>query len=484
MLKRLDTIGLRLTLWYMLLLALALLLFSGLLYVLLAQALYQRVDDGLRVAAQRALSEIDAEDGQLALNGADGGGTTPNEPDVFLRLVDDSGQIATNTGPFPDLPVSDIANAVLTTGHDAFATVQTLRDATPVRLYSVPYVENNVVRGVLQVGQSLSGVVDTLRQLSFILMLAIPATLLAASAGGLFLARRALSPVDQITRAAQRINADNLNRRLDLALPDDELGRLARTFDAMLERLDNAFRRQRQFTADASHELRTPLTIMKGDIGVALTRRRDEAGYRRVLSDIDEEVDRLTRLVEDLLILARADTTAPGLHTEPVDVADLLSVAVDQVRPLAGEKAIILALQADGPARMNGDADKLLRVFLNLLDNAIKYTPPGGQITVQTSITEGVPKAVRRAHGESAKAVLVQISDTGPGIPREHLDRIFERFYRADDSRSRGSGGAGLGLAIAQVLVQAHRGVIEVRSEPEQGSTFSVWLPLSEGGTP
>jgi heavy metal sensor kinase len=257
------------------------------------------------------------------------------------------------------------------------------------------------------------------------------------------------------------------------------VGRLARTFDAMLARLDEAFRRQRQFTADASHELRTPLTVIKGDIGVALNRPRGAAEYRRVLAELEDEVDRLTRLVEDLLLLARADTGRPLLQPESLDLAGLLRAVADQVRPLAEAKGLTLHLQVPDSLPLNGDPDKLIRLFLNLLDNAVKYTPAGGQVTLQaTAAVGGWSSAVT---SEASPAVIVQVTDTGPGIPPEHLAHIFERFYRADESRSRAAGGSGLGLAIARWIAEAHGGRIEVDSEPGRGSTFSVWLPRRAG---
>jgi heavy metal sensor kinase len=481
MTKWFSTIRVRLTLWYVLLLGLTLALFSGVLYLMLARALYQQVDGGLRLAAEQAIAAIDQENGQLNLqhSGGEDDGATPSEHNLLVRIVDLDGRVVDSSGPFRDLLVPATALAAARQGQSYFVTVSTRSDPTPVRLYSVPYQENGRMLGVIQVGQSLESVQDTLRQLLLILAFAVPVTLVVASLGGLFLADRALSPIDRITRTAQRINAEDLSQRLGLTLPDDEVGRLARTFDAMLARLDEAFRRQRQFTADASHELRTPLTVIKGDIGVALNRPRGAAEYRRVLAELEDEVDRLTRLVEDLLLLARADTGRPLLQPESLDLAGLLRAVADQVRPLAEAKGLTLHLQVPDSLPLNGDPDKLIRLFLNLLDNAVKYTPAGGQVTLQaTAAVGGWSSAVT---SEASPAVIVQVTDTGPGIPPEHLAHIFERFYRADESRSRAAGGSGLGLAIARWIAEAHGGRIEVDSEPGRGSTFSVWLPRRAG---
>jgi len=468
MTKWFSTVRVRLTLWYVLLLGLILVFFSSALYLILARGLYQQVDDGLQLAAEQVAGAVNLENGQL--NWQSGEGASLGERGLLVRIGDLDGRIVASSGPFRDLPVPAAALVAARQGRSYFLTVSLPNDPTPVRLYSIPYQENGQVYGIVQVGQSLESVQDTLRQLLLILAIAVPFTLAIASVGGLFLADRALSPIDRITRAAQRISAEDLGQRLGLTLPDDEVGRLARTFDAMLARLDEAFRRQRQFTADASHELRTPLTVMKGDIGVALNRPRRTSEYRRVLAELEEEVDRLTRLVEDLLLLARADTGQPLLHPEPLDLAGLLRAVVEQVRPLAEAKGLTLHLQVPDVLLLNGDPDKLIRLFLNLLDNAVKYTPAGGQVTLQTNVVGGKPSAV-----------IVRVTDSGSGIPPEHLEHIFKRFYRADESRSRAGGGSGLGLAIARWIAEAHGGRITVDSELGRGSTFSVWLPRRTG---
>jgi heavy metal sensor kinase len=295
--------------------------------------------------------------------------------------------------------------------------------------------------------------------------------LLAASAGGWFLAGRALNPIDQITHAARQISADDLHQRLDLKLPNDEVGRLATTFDQMLARLEDAFERQKRFIADASHELRTPLTILKGDVEVALNRPRSAAEYRKTLEMVNQTADRLNSLVEELFLLARADNHQYPLQLEPFNLSALLTQQVAHLRPRALSKNISLNLDAPNTLSIVADPAKLTRLFLNLIDNAIKYANPGDRVSVTAA-----------AHNGQAR---IAIADTGPGIPPEHLARLFERFYRVDKARSRraathtaDSSGAGLGLSIADWLAQVHGGRIEVTSQVDQGSTFTVWLPL------
>jgi heavy metal sensor kinase len=296
-----------------------------------------------------------------------------------------------------------------------------------------------------------------------VLGIAYPVTLALASFGGAFLAGRALSPIDKLTRLARRVSAKDLSQRLNLRLPDDEVGRLARTFDEMIARLDDAFRRQRQFTADASHELRTPLTAIKGQVEVALRRRRDAAAYREVLQAVNEEVDRLIRLVGSLLTLARADAGQIPIALETVSLPELVAGAVEQVDPVAKQRDIELSASAGPAVTLQADEDLLLQLLLNLLDNAIKHTPAGGRVTVGWRV--------------NGRQVELWVRDTGVGIAGEHLAHIFDRFYRVDKARSRAEGGVGLGLSICRWIAEAHGGHISVRSAPGQGSTFTAGLP-------
>ena len=293
--------------------------------------------------------------------------------------------------------------------------------------------------------------------------IAYPLTLVVASFGGVFLARRALSPIDNITRTAGQISADDLSQRLDLLLPDDEVGRLARTFYEMIARLDDAFRRQRQFTGDASHEPRTPLTVIKGEIDVSLQKDREPQVYRQVLLAVNEEVDRLIRLTGSLLTLARADAGQIPFAIEDVDISEVVTGAAEQVCSSARDKGVVLNVDPGPPLTLRADEDLLLQLMLNLLDNAIKYTAAGGQMTVGWSM--------------NGPQVELRVRDTGIGIAREHLPYLFDRFYRVDQARSRAQGGVGLGLAISHWITQAHGGSIDVESGPGEGSTFTILLP-------
>ncbi len=307
---------------------------------------------------------------------------------------------------------------------------------------------------------------DTLWTLAVILAMGIPFAVGLAIAGGYFLAGRVLSPVGAMAQKAREITAESLAKRLPVDDAQDEFGRLATVFNDTLSRLQDAFERLRRFTADASHELRTPLTAMRSVGEVALRNTLDAVAYRDVIGSMLEEVDRLTRLVESLLILTRADSGKIQLAPEALDLGGLAGNVIDQLRVLADEKQQELTLRA--PIRVNamGDPALVRHALMNLIHNAIKYTPNGGTITVEVNATN------------SGQAVI-EVRDTGPGIPVAHRDHIFDRFYRVDASRSREEGGVGLGLAIARWAIEANGGKIELASDGRNGSLFRVLLPTA-----
>jgi len=457
----LRSVRLRLTLWYVLLLAIILAGFSAGVYVLLRHNLYDNLDDSIQNRANTFLDVIQYKEGQPTLAGRVSS-DDPNAGESFVRVFDGSGGITfDNTAAVGGLPIDSRAVDRALRGETSTRTA-TVDDET-MRVRTLPIERDDAIGGVLEVGQSQDDVSDTLRALLLILAVAYPVTLAVASFGGVFLAGRALTPIDSLTRLARRISAEDLGQRLELRLPDDEVGRLARTFDEMIARLDDAFRRQRQFTADASHELRTPLTAIKGQAEVALSKPRDAAAYREVLQTVNEEVDRLIRMVGSLLTLARADAGQIPIASEPVNVGDLVTAAVEQVRPMAERRDLTLGV-APGPAvNLQADEDLLLQLVLNLLDNAVKYTPPGGTVTV--------------GWGMDGNRAELWVHDTGIGIAEEESERVFDRFYRVDKARSRTEGGAGLGLSICRWIAEAHGGSISLQSEPGRGTVFTVKLP-------
>jgi len=458
------SLRLRLTLWYVLLLGLTMLMFSGYVYWRLQHSLMTQVDTSLQMVATQALVNIDmgGEDNSMPSfqNTEEMTAIVDQlgETDLVVRLVSSSGEVWAGLGYYKNVPVQVPKQA---------GYVSVSRGEHVWRVYNLPLkTQDGRDVGWLQTAQSLDSVSHALEGLREQLYWGLPLTLLLAGLGGFFLANRALSPIDRITRTAYSISATDLSRRINHVGPRDELGRLADTFDAMLDRLQAAFERERRFTDDAAHELRTPLTILKGRIGVTLSRRRSGKEYESTLRDLEREVDRLIRLSTDLLFLSRLDQGRLLWHWEAVNLSDLLQVVSEQVKPVAEGKDVRLIESVEPGIHVKGDQDQLIRLFLNLLDNAVKYTPPGGEVKLEL-LRQG-------------RKAMASVSDSGPGIPPEAIPHIFERFFRVDADRSRETGGAGLGLAIAYEIVRQHNGNIEVQSEVGEGTTFVVFLPMEE----
>lgn len=456
----LRSVRLRLTLWYVLLLAIILAAFSAGIYLTLRHNLYANLDDSIQNRANILLDIVQYEGDRPTLAGV-ASSDDPNQGESFVRVFDASGELSFDGSAVAgDVPIDRRAVESALVGKTITRSVNV---GEAFRVRTLPIERDGRISGVLEVGLSEGDVSETLQALLLIVGIAYPVTLAVASLGGAFLAGRALSPIDKLTRLARRISAEDLGQRLKLRLPDDEVGRLARTFDEMIARLDDAFRRQRQFTADASHELRTPLTAIKGQVEVALRRPREAAAYRGVLQAVNEEVDRLIRLVGSLLTLAKADAGQIPIASEAVRLGELIAAAVEQVRPAAQHQDLEVRLEPGPDITLQADEDLLLQLLLNLLDNAVKYTPAGGQVAAGWNL--------------DGQHLQLWVRDTGIGIASEHLPHIFDRFYRVDKARSRAEGGAGLGLSICRWIAEAHGGSVSVRSAPGQGSTFTVVLP-------
>jgi heavy metal sensor kinase len=455
MTRRLS-IGGRLMLWYVAILSALLLVFALTIYLTMRSQLREQLDDTLENRAFFATELITTDGGELAIN-LDEDATNPDSDDTFHRLISSDGDVVfSDSRELGDVPLDDDAVRSALAGNVTRSTVSA--SGREVRVRTQPVREGGDIVGVLQVGQTTDDIDETLSSLLRIFAIALPSALVLASLGGWWLSSRALSPIDRVTNAAREISdGGDLSRRLNLDLPDDEVGRLARTFDEMLARLDEAFQRQRRFTADASHELRTPLTAVRGQIDVALERPRDPAEYQRVLAEVNAQVDRMTRLVGGLLMLARSDAGALPIERERVDIGGLMESVAEQIRAGAELKGLAVRVDADGVLQTTGDEDLLLQLMLNLADNAVKYTR-SGVITLGWR-SGGAPQAFVR--------------DTGGGIAAEHRERIFERFYRVDSARSGEDSGAGLGLAISRWIAEAHGASLILESD-DGGSTFTV----------
>jgi heavy metal sensor kinase len=466
--QHLKTLRVRFALWVAGLLLAALAAFGAFVYVRMAHGLAAALDDGLRLSASQAITGITGENLNVEddlLNLADNfieGSTSASlqAQGLTIRVLSPDGHMRQAVGAYRSLPVDPASAAAAVRAQPSFATLTDPASGDPVRWYTLPIFEQGRLIGSIQVARSLRPVQATLDQLLAALLISVPLLVLVAAVGGYGLAAHALAPIDRITRTAQRISAGDLHARLNLPPTDDEVGRLAATFDRMLARLDESFQRERQFTIDASHELRTPLAAMQAIHGVIRAQPRTPEEYEQALDDLAVEIDRLRALVEDLLRLARG-AAQPTLPQAPVDLSALLRDVADALAPLAMARGLTMACDVPDGLLVAGDSDGLIRLFVNLLDNAIRYTDRGS-VTI-------------RATADSAM-VRVAIADTGIGIAAQHLPRLFDRFYRVDSARA--SGGAGLGLAIALEIAQAHRGTIEVHSTVGVGTTFTVRLPL------
>ncbi len=468
-----DSVRIRLTLWYMSVLALVLIVFSIVVYTLLSRTLYTRVDEGLRAVVEVAIKSLtnDIEEGQSKESAAQSTVTELFNRQQALAIFDESARLlAENTShkdlyaQLPDLsliPDKEVYLYTVTEVDDDDDLHRIAVQRVKIPPANIPYI--------ILITQRLETVDDELRALRKILYYAVPISLVIAGLGGWFLARKSLAPVVAMSEQARRIGAENLERQLPVANPRDELGKLATTFNELLARLNATFAQQRQFMADASHELRTPISVMHTTADVTLEqKRRDESEYRDALKIVDEQTRRLGRIVEDMFILSRADAGHFQLRKSKFYLDELLEETARAADVLASAKDIKIQLTNLPDALVFGDEDLLRQMILNLLDNAIKYTPTRGEVRLSLS-----------RHQEN---YVVEISDTGAGIPPDDQSRIFERFYRVDKSRSRlenqkGSG-AGLGLAIARWIAEAHNGTLELVKSNQRGSTFIATLPI------
>lgn len=331
-----------------------------------------------------------------------------------------------------------------------------------VRRSSAPYAVGGVPVTLI-VARSEEPLRRELHELLLIMALGLPVAVALAAVGGYALARRALAPVGRLADRARAITAERLDERLPVERPGDELGQMAAVFNGTLARLQRSFEQLRRFTADASHELRTPLTAMKTVGEVGLRERRDGADYREVIGSMLEEVDRLAHLVDGLLTLSRADAGTVRLDRLPEDLGDIAREVAGQLGVLAEEKRQNLVVESDEQVHARVDRSVLRQALINLVDNAIKYSPEGGEVRV----------VVR----DGARGPSVEVSDTGPGIPPEHRHRVFDRFYRIDRGRARELGGTGLGLSIARWAVEANGGWLELAGADDAGCTFRVNFP-------
>jgi len=453
----------RLTLWYAGVLALSLVAFAFLIYYAAAATFHQRQDESLLSTAQTVASAY-IEEFEEQKSSTRAGEVVLAEltfPNRYVQVTDSNGLSLASTKSISSAALS-IPSAALNQAKQRGSSFVSLNGW---RVAIVP-ISSDRDSGFATVAEPLSVIDDGLRTLRRDFFAGVPIVLLLASAGGYFLARKSLSAIASMNRQTKRISAGRLSSRLDVTNPRDELGSLAITINDLLSRLESSFKEQQRFIADASHELRTPLAVLRSETEIALNKTRTVEEYQDSLSLINDEAQRLSRIVEDLFILARQPLDAPhSLVKEPVLLNNAVRDCARAAQVLASRKGVRLETESDQQSLvLHGDGELIKRMILNLLDNAVKYTPKDGRISI----------SLLRQNGNAE----IIVRDTGIGIPKADQSHVFDRFYRVDKARSRSLGGAGLGLSIVSWIVEAHSGKISVDSTPNQGSTFTVELPL------
>jgi len=456
------SIGVRLTLWYLAIFALGELVFGAGMWFILRQNLYDMVDDDLEAQVDDLKSFLESQKRDISL-------AKLREEVSETYSIEHSGDYLAVYGETGELIYRSAfleAHPQLLLPADQIKRQQSHNRKVDDRHFRFVY-ETLAANGhvfTVEMGVPSDDAIGTLHLFRFYLLMFAPLLLLIAAGVGYWMSRRALSPVDALVRTAREVSGANLNSRLQKLETGDELQRLSDTLNEMLDRIEAAFLRVTQFTADASHELRTPVSLIRTEAELALRRSRGEAEYKESLRHILLEAERTTVLIEQLLALARADSGRETLHMKPVDLPQTLRGMVDSWQQVAIIRDLQFSAQVDEEdALVMGDETMLRRLIDILLDNAFQYTPSPGSVSLLLEQREDT--------------IAIAVQDSGVGIAKEEQSRIFERFYRVDEARSRGRGGTGLGLAIAHWIVTQHHGSICVESQPGHGATFRVELP-------
>jgi heavy metal sensor kinase len=463
------SIGFRLAAWYFLVLGCGLAAFSIAAWFAMQASIYHAIDDELRDRVRGVAKFMDLQIASLSI---------PEIRDEFrehsvLGPGGDLFQVCDQAGEwlYRSVPLESNGVPIIRPGALDAPRFETLRvEGRSLRFYS-RRIDVNGKPYTVEVAAPMHEAFEALDRFRMLLLFAAPLLLIAASAGGYWLSTRALAPVDEISRTAQRISIENLADRLPVSLTGDQLQRLSETLNAMFARLEAAVRRIAQFTADASHELRAPVSLIRTTAEVALQRKdRTAEEYFEALREILEESERTSQVVDSLMLLARADSGKETLECAQADACAIVREAADQGEKLARNSGLeFTACLPGGPVPIQADSNALRRALLILIDNAVKYTPRGGSVKVNLETSQDF--------------AVASVSDTGIGISKPDVAHIFDRFWRADKARSREQGGAGLGLSIAKWIVEMHRGSIDVESQPGKGSTFYARLPLDHEGS-
>ena len=454
----------RLALLYTAIMGGTLLLFGAAVYISVSISLTNQLDRMLEYVARDIIAQTKASTpGPIQIDFS----TIDLSPDLLVQVWGPNQELLAYSYNLPGYLQTSLDPEGLRSGKSIFRNTVVADDE--LRVLSVPLVisGSNRVIAVLQAAVLREPIGATQRVLVFVLSIGTLIAMVVAGFAGWYSTNQVLEPLEVVTETATQITrADDLSRRIMYqGPPEDEVGQLIQAFNQTLERLENLFNTQRRFLADVGHELRTPLTVIKGNIDLM---RRMNCTDDESMDSINNEVDRLTRMVGDLLLLAQAESGNMPLASKTVELDTLMLEVLQQMRVLAKDR-LILKIEEIDQVLVCGDEDRLKQVLVNLIGNAIKYTPAGGEIVL------GLAKVDNRAR--------LSVSDSGPGIPAEDLPHIFERFYRGEKSRTRSKDGKGfgLGLSIAYWIVRSHGGQIDVANREPTGTTFTIWLPLMEG---
>jgi heavy metal sensor kinase len=462
----------RLIIWYAGLLTAVLLLFGVSLYQVLRGYLERSLAETLvRRSDQIAVSLLSnlAATGERYVADEIQSRYAPEKYDRFIRVTKPDGKVLYASGPAAGFDPSGLPPLSVNDVRGNLTKIVALPDGARLLMTTTVFQAVDREKFLIESGGPMAPIETILSHFLFSLLIGVPLLGLVAVGGGFFLVGRALAPVVRIARSAEHITLHNLNERLPLTNTGDELEHLSLALNRMIARLNEAFEQNRRFLADASHELRTPLAALRGEMESVVEQARTLPDLSDRAGSVLEEVDRLAKIVDALFAISRLDAGESQQEWERFDLAPLAAGTTEQMSLLAEDKGIAVACNVRGKVGVDGERARIKQVVVNLLDNAIKYTPPGGTINLNVHAREG-------------KAVL-EVVDTGMGIPAAALPHIFERFYRVDQARSRDAGGAGLGLAIVKSICAAHGGKVEVESAEGKGSRFTVELPLATAVT-
>lgn len=485
----LKSIKLKFTLWYLAVLGMVLIVLNTGIYWTMSHKLDHSLDQALKLRAEQIVKFREV----IAIVA---GGAFEEEPGELISFYFYMGNRLMNIShKQKEIPIQKEWIDTVLSGEQRYNTIKLNRHES-LRVYAIPYspsktmirtdrfrvrrkydpgqekdkIEKSLLppqveikHSVLMVARSTKEVNMVLKRLIQIMLFALPLTLFFSGWGGIFLLKRILNPIDQISQTARKIEATDLSKRIKVT-SNDELGNLGNTLNMMIDRLEKAFKRQKEFTSDASHELRAPLAVIQAEASLSLQKQRDAAAYRKSLETIAREAEYMSEIIKQILFLARIDSGHQTIVYNIIALNTLLSNICDEIEVLCQEKEQHFSYHIIDDVTIKGDESLLKNLFLNLLTNATRYTPRGGEVKLDLSVED--------------EMAVIKIKDTGMGIPAEELPHIFKRFYRVDKARSRESGGSGLGLSIASQIVETHNGKLQVESKINEGSTFIVRIPV------